>query len=162
MVFDGLISAFATLMNPVFSPLLVFHPAIALMLFAVFMSLVIFGINKVMIDKKVAKDVKNKLAEVRENLTKAQKEGRKEDINKFLNEYMKINNQYMKQMLKVVVVSTIVVIFLFPWVPATFGDTAVAALPFSLPFIGSGAHWIFWYLLISLASSWLLRKFIGE
>ena len=162
MVFDGLVSSFATLVNPVFSPLLVFPPAVALMLFAVLMSSIIFGINKLLINKKVAKEIKGKLAEVRENLTRAQKEGRKDDINHFLGEYMKINNEYMRQMLKVVLVSSIVVIFLFPWVPATFGKVAVAELPFALPFIGTSGHWIFWYILVSITTSWLLRKLIGE
>ncbi len=162
MVFESFFAMVAAFTSPIFSPLLALPSAIALMIFAVFVSLVIFGINKLMINKKSAKEVKDKLAEVRENLSRAQKEGRKDDINAFLSEYMKINNQYMKQMMKVMIVSSIVLVFLFPWVPHTFENVAVAQLPFSMPFIGSSGHWIFWYLLISITTSWLLRKFLGE
>lgn len=161
MVFDFL-NPITGLIDPIFTPLLSLKPHIALFIFASMLTTIIYGINKLMINRKVAKEIKDKLAVVKENLTKAQKEGRKDDINKFLSEYMSINNQYLRQTFKVMIVTFIVVIVLFPWASKRFSDVSVAALPFSLPVIGTNLNWIVWYILISITGSWLLRKFIGE
>lgn len=161
MVFD-LLNPLAVFVDPVFSPLLGLKPHIGLFVFALILTTIIYGINKLMINKKVSKEIKDKLATVKENLTKAQKDGRKDDINKFLSEYMAINNQYLKQTFKVMIVTFIVVIVLFPWANTKFSGVTVAQLPFPLPIIGTGMGWIAWYILVSITGSWLLRKFIGE
>ncbi len=161
MVFD-LLNPLAVFVDPVFSPLLTFKPHIGLFVFSLILTTIIYGINKVMINKKVSKELKDKLATVKENLTKAQKDERKDDINKFLSEYMAINNQYLKQTFKVMIVTFLVVILLFPWANTKFSGVTVAQLPFALPFIGTGMGWIVWYILVSITGSWLLRKFIGE
>ncbi|MBI2542617.1 MAG: DUF106 domain-containing protein [Candidatus Aenigmarchaeota archaeon] len=155
------------LIDPIFAPLLVFDPYLSIFLFSVFISAVIFGINKLMINKKVAKEIKEKLTNIRENLTKAQKEGKKDEINKFLNEYMKTNNEYMQQMFKVMIVSLVVVIVFFPWGSYRFGDAVVVTHPVvqalnSLPLISLLPNWVVWYALVSVAVSWTLRKFLGE
>ena len=153
---------FATLLDPVFSPLLALKPHIGLFIFSMILTTIIYTINKLMVNKKVAKEIKDKLALVKENLTKAQKEGRKEDINKFMKEYMDINNQHLRQTFKVMIVTFVVVVVLFPWASERFSGITVANLPFALPIIGNTLNWIMWYILISLTGSWLLRKFIGE
>src|SRR3989338_9662249 len=106
---------FATLLDPVFAPLLALKPHIALFIFASMLTVIIYAINKLMINRRVAKEIKDKLAAVKENLTKAQKDGKKDEISKFLNEYMSMNNQYLKQTFKVMAVTFVVVIVLFPW-----------------------------------------------
>ena len=161
MVFD-LLNPLAVLVDPIFAPLLALKPHIALFVFATILTTVIYGINKLMINRKAAKEIKDKLATVKENLTKAQKEGRKEDISKFLSEYMTINNQYLRQTFKVLAVTFIVVIVLFPWANTKFSGTTIAQLPFPLPFIGTTIGWLGWYIIVSVTGSWLLRKFIGE
>lgn len=161
MVFD-LLNPLAVLVDPVFAPLLGLKPHIGLFLFSSVLTAIIYGINKLMVNRKVAKEIKDKLALVKENLTKAQKEGRKDDISKFLSEYMAINNQYLRQTFKVMIVTFLVVIILFPWASSRFSGTIVAELPFALPFIGTTMGWISWYILVSITGSWLLRKFIGE
>jgi len=161
MVFD-LLNPLAVFVEPVFSPLLALRPHIGLFVFSLILTTIIYAVNKVMINRKVSKEIKDRLATVKENLTKAQKDGRKDDINKFLKEYMAINNQYLKQTFKVMIVTFLVVILLFPWANTKFTGVTVAQLPFALPFIGTGMGWIAWYILVSITGSWLLRKFIGE
>ncbi len=161
MVFD-LLNPLAVFVEPVFSPLLALKPHIGLFVFSLILTTIIYAVNKVMINRKVSKEIKDRLATVKENLTKAQKDGRKDDINKFLKEYMAINNQYLKQTFKVMIVTFLVVILLFPWANTKFTGVTVAQLPFALPFIGTGMGWIAWYILVSITGSWLLRKFIGE
>lgn len=153
---------FAILVDPMLSPLLTLQPHISLLIFAAVLTAIIFGINRLMINRKLAKEIKDKLTNIRENLTKAQKEGNKELINKFLSDYMQTNNQYLRQMFKVMIVSFIVIIIFFPWAANRFGGLNVASLPFALPFIGTNVNWIVWYILVSITVSWLLRKFIGE
>lgn len=155
-------SPLLVLVNPVFAPLLLFKPHVALFVFALILTTIIFGINKLMINRKVAKEIKDKLATVKENLTKAQKEGKKDEINKFLSEYMAINNQYLRQTFKVMMVTFVVVIVLFPWASTRFSGISVAKLPFTLPIIGTNMGWIAWYILVSITGSWLLKKFIGD
>lgn len=153
---------FATLLDPVFAPLLAIKPHIGLFLFSLLLTVIIYGINKLMINRRVAKEIKERLASVKENLTKAQKDGRKDDINKFLSEYMAVNNQYLRQTFKVMIVTFVVVIVLFPWASARFSGITVAKLPFAFPIIGTSMGWIAWYILVSITGSWLLRKLIGE
>lgn len=161
MVFE-LLNPFAVVVDPLFAPLLALRPHVALFMFAAILTVIIYGINKLMVNRKVAKEIKDKLAAVKENLTKAQKEGRKDDINKFLSEYMAINNQYLRQTFKVMAVTFVVVIILFPWASSRFSGVSVASLPFALPIIGTNLGWIAWYILVSITGSWLLRKLIGE
>lgn len=161
MAFDFL-SPLAVIIDPVFAPLLNLKPHIALFVFALVLTTIIYTINKLMINRKVAKEIKDKLAVVKENLTKAQKEGNKDEVSKFLSEYMSINNQYLRQTFKVMIVTFIVVIILFPWASSRFSGVEVAKLPFSLPFIGTNLGWIIWYIMVSITGSWLLRKFIGD
>lgn len=160
MVFN--FNPFAVVVNPLFAPLLAFEPHVSLFIFAVILTTIIYGVNKLMINKKVSKEIKDRLATVKENLTKAQKDGKKDEINKFLSEYMAINNQYLKQTFKVMIVTFLVVIVLFPWASTKFSGVTVAQLPFVLPIIGANMGWIAWYILVSITGSWLLRKFIGE
>jgi len=161
MVFD-LLNPLAVFVDPIFSPLLALKPHIGLFFFSLILTTVIYGINKLMINRKAAKEIKDKLAAVKENLTKAQKEGKKDEINKFLSEYMAINNKYLRQTFKVMIVTFIVVIVLFPWANTRFSGVTVASLPFALPILGTNMGWIAWYILVSITGSWLLRKFIGE
>ena len=54
-------SFFAALVDPIFAPLLQLKPHIALFIFASMLTTIIYGINKLMINKKVAKEIKDKL-----------------------------------------------------------------------------------------------------
>ncbi|MBI2546853.1 MAG: DUF106 domain-containing protein [Candidatus Aenigmarchaeota archaeon] len=162
MVLD-LLNPLAVLIDPVFSPLLIFKPHIAIFLFSLILTALIYGLNKLLVNKNVMKEIKEKLAAVKENMNKAQKEGKQDDVNRFLKEYMTINNQHLGQTFKVMIVSFLVLIVLFPWASRQFGSLAgIASLPFYLPFLGNNISWVLWYILVSVTGSWLLRKFIGE
>lgn len=161
MVLDVL-NPMAAIIAPIFDPLLALNPHIAIFIFSVILSAIIFFINKLIMGNKMGKELKNKLVAVKEDLMKAQKEGKKENVNKMLNEYMKINSQYLKQTLRVMLATIVVVAILFPWANVKFKGVTVAELPFSMPVIGNHMSWIVWYILVSFTGSLLLRKFIGE
>jgi len=118
-------------------------------------------INKFSINKKAVREIKNRMEEIRENLTKAQKEGNKEETNRFLNEMMKANNDYMKQTFAALIISIVVLSLFLPWLRYRYEGKVVAALPFSLPVIGSSMGWVWWYVLVSFTVGWVIKKLLG-
>jgi uncharacterized membrane protein (DUF106 family) len=106
-------------------------------------------------------EVKNKMEEIRENLTQAQKVGNAEEINKFLKEMMKTNSQYMRQMLKAMIISIVVLAMFLPWLNYKYGGVAIVKLPFTLPILGSSLNWVWWYVLVSFAMGWVIKKLLG-
>jgi uncharacterized membrane protein (DUF106 family) len=133
-------------------------------------TLIITLINKFAVNRKLMKEIKARMTEIRENLSKAQKEDRKEEVNKLMSEYMKINTQFMKQTFKSLFISLIVIMLFLPVLNLKYGANkdegrervVVAQLPFSLPVIGNQMGWLLWYFLISLSSSITFKKIIGE
>ncbi len=158
MVFEQL----ASITAPIFAPFFKLSPIIAVSIFSVFLTGIITIINKLMINKKKMKEIKDSMASVRENLTRAQKEGNAEETKKYFNEYMKSNSQYMKQTFKTLMVSMAIVILFLPLLSVKYKDVVVAVLPFSLPFIGSELSWIWWYILVSFTVGWVIKKIVGE
>jgi uncharacterized membrane protein (DUF106 family) len=150
------------MMTVVLSPLFTLNPLIAVLIFSVFLTGVIILINRFAVNRNLMKEIKTKMTEIRENLTKAQKEGNKEDTNKFLNEYMQTNSQMMKQNFKSLAISMVFVFLFLPVLSSQYKGVVVATLPFSLPIIGSNMGWLLWYFFVSLTISWVIRKIIGE
>ncbi len=150
------------MMVSVFAPLFTLNPIIAVFIFSLFLTVIIILINRFAVNRKLMKEIKTKMTEIRENLTKAQKEGNKEDTNKFLNEYMKANSQMMKQNFKSLIISMVFVLIFLPMLSSKYTGVVVATLPFSLPIIGSNMGWLLWYFIVSLAMGWVIRKVIGE
>jgi uncharacterized membrane protein (DUF106 family) len=146
----------------IFQPIFGLKPIIAIFIFSAFLTLLIILINRLLTNKNVMKDIKDRMTDIREKLSKAQKEGDKESIGKYMDEYMKINNQYMKKTFKSLIVSIVIVIIFLPVVNMQYKEVQVAVLPFTLPWIGSNLGWLGWYFLISLAISLVVRKIMGE
>jgi len=146
----------------IFSPLAVFKPHISLLIVSAILTLIVVVLNKLTIKRDLVKNIKTKMEEIRESLTKAQKEGNMEEANKFLSEMMKVNSQYMKQTFKALIISLIVISIFLPWLKYKYEGSAVA-IPFSLPLIGSSLSWLYWYILISITIGWVARKLLeGE
>lgn len=145
-----------------FLPLTFFQNHISILLISILLTTIIFVINRLFVNKNLVNETKRKMEEIRESLTQAQKEGNKENIEKFLNELMKTNTQYMRQTFKTLIISLIIISFFLPWLNYRYQGLTVAALPFNLPLIGSSLNWLYWYILISLAVGWVIRKIFGE
>jgi uncharacterized membrane protein (DUF106 family) len=157
---DWLVGAFEF----VFAPLLsVFKsPVVSLFIVSTILTLIVLALNKVSINRKVVKELKAKMEEIKESLTLAQRNGNKSEIDRFMGEMMKINSQYMKHSFKALIISIVVLALFLPWLRFRFSGSA-AVLPFSLPVVGSSIDWIYWYILASLAVGWVIRKLVeGE
>jgi len=152
-------------LNIIFSPLMVFKPHISLLIVSSIITVLVILLNRVFVNDKLVKEIKQKMENIREQLTRAQKEGNTEEANKFLSEMMKTNSEMMKHTFKGLIVSLVILSLFLPWIKNTYEVTykgvAVAKLPFTLPFIGSNLDWIIWYVLVSLTIGWVFRKMIG-
>ena len=151
-------------------PVFKLDPIITIFIFSAFLTISIALINKFAVNRKRMKEVKVKMTEVRENLSKAQKEGKTEEINKRMSEYMKLNTEFMKQQFKSLIISIVFIMLFLPVLNLKYGGDKVngiapvvaANLPFTLPLIGSKSGWLLWYFLVSLSIGITFKKIIGE
>lgn len=149
------------MVNLALAPLTVFPPTVAVLILSIFLTLLIFGLNRIVINKELLRELKGKIEYIKENLTQAQKEGDKEKIDKFLNEMMKTNSEYMRHSFKTIIISLVILMTFLPWLQFKYKGLAVASLPFSLPIIGSSLTAIYWYIFVSLAVGWIINKLFG-
>jgi uncharacterized membrane protein (DUF106 family) len=156
---EPLIAAFSF----IFGPLTVLKPGLSLLIVSSILTILVLALNKLLVNKNLMKEIKVKMDELKENLTRAQKEGNSEEINKYLAEMMQANNQFMKQNFKTMIASLIVIALFLPWLGYQYGGAIVASLPFTLPFLGSSLGWSYWYVLVSFTVGWVIRKLVeGE
>lgn len=160
-MFEQVTGAMVSVFDILFSPLSIFSPHVSLLIVSVILTAIVLGINKFSINKKLIGEIKHKMEEIRENLTQAQKAGNTQEVNKFLAEMMKTNNLYMRQTLKAMVISIVVLAMFLPWLNYKYGGAAIVNLPFTVPFIGSSLTWIWWYVLASFAMGWVIKKLLG-
>jgi uncharacterized membrane protein (DUF106 family) len=144
-----------------FAPLTAFPVHVTIFIFSFFLTSLLLGINRLLLNKNLVKQIRERMESARENLNQAQKEGNKENIQKFLNELMHINNQYMRQTIKTLFASLIVLAIFLPWLSYKFGTATAAVLPFDVPFLGTSISWLYWYVLVSFTIGWLLRRLFG-
>lgn len=156
-MFEFLFSA----LDLAFYPLTLVKPIIAVLFISALITILITVINRLLVNQTLIKSLKKRMEEIRDDLSKAQKSGESEKANKFLNEMLEINNQYMKQMFKALTVSIIVVILFLPWVQFKYSGITVAKLPMAMPYIGNEMGWFWWYLIVSLSIGWSTRKLLG-
>jgi len=159
---EGITSLIVGVFDFVFSPIAAFPPHISLLIIAAFLTLLIVFLNKIFVNRKILKEIKTKMQEIRENLTQAQKEGNTEQINKFLTEFMSINKNYMKQSFKGMIISLVVIAIFLPWLTYKYSGMTIATLPFKLPIIGSNLSWLYWYFLVALTIGWVVNRLIGD
>ncbi len=159
MVFEKMTGLLVGTLDFAFGPLLTtFGPALSLFLISSFITILVIVFNRIVTDREIVSELKEKMEDIREQLTSAQKSGNKDETARFLNEMMDLNTQYMKQMYKTLFVSLIVITIFLPWVKYSYSGMAVAKLPFNAPVIGSNLNWMVWYILVSFTIGWVVRK----
>lgn len=157
MIVDALISFF----DFIFSPLLILKPHISLFIISSIIAILVILTNKFFVNRKKVDEIKRRMEEVRLKIAEAQKSGDQEYANKLLNELLKINAEHLKQNLRALVVTLVLISFILPWIKYRYEGMAVLNLPFSIPIIGSSFSWVVWYFLASFVVSWILRKVFG-
>jgi len=160
MVFEEIFATINLAFDVAFSPVLIFSPMFSLLIISAVITILVLAIQRIFVNKKIVKQIKESMENIREQLMAAQKAGNDEEAQKFLSELMKINSNYMKHSLKALIVSLLIISLFLPWLKYRFEGGPVAHLPFSLPFIGTSLDWLLWYILVSIAAGWLIRKLL--
>ncbi|MEM5834405.1 MAG: EMC3/TMCO1 family protein [Candidatus Aenigmatarchaeota archaeon] len=141
---------------------ILYKPHILLLMISSAITLFLLLLNRILVKKDVLKEIKTRMIEIRENLTKAQALGNTQEVNLYLNELLKVNSEYMRQNLKVLVASMLVLIAVLPFLSNAFSGMTVS-IPFEVPFIGSKLNWSIWYILVSFSVGWVAKKLLeGE
>jgi uncharacterized membrane protein (DUF106 family) len=136
-------------------------PIIVIFLFGTGISLVTSLVNKKFLGSGRAKEVKDKMNEIRAKMLEAQKSGNANVVNEHLKELMGVNSEYMKFMLKPMMISIVLVILVLPIVSNTYQGLTVATIPSSLPIIGGyKLSWFWWYFICTFVVSTVLRKLL--
>jgi len=137
-------------------------PIIAIFLIGAGISIFMSLINKKFLGTGAAKEVKDKMNGIRANMLEAQKSGNTKAVNNCLKELMKVNSDYMKFMIKPMMISIILVILVLPFVRSAYTGMIVATVPDSIPYIGGyELSWFWWYFICTFVVSTIIRKLVG-
>lgn len=149
--------------DPLFSHLTVFPPDVAILIMAIILTSIIILVGRLVVNRKVMMQVKENMEEIKERLNKAQKSGDKKEQEKYLNELMQANSGYMKHTMKIMVVSIVVVMLLFPWLSYRYSGVSAVELPFVIPLVNwNHLEWLYWYILSAFAAGTIMRKIMGS
>ena len=160
-MFESITGMVTGTVNTMLGPLTMLDPTLSLFIVSAMITIMIMGINKKFTNTKAVKEIKNRMQEVREQLTTAQKDGNTTEANKLLEQMMKMNNDFMKHSYKSLFISLIVISMFLPWIKGQYSGMTVASLPFEAPVIGSTMGWVTWYILVSFTIGWVIRKMFG-
>jgi uncharacterized membrane protein (DUF106 family) len=137
-------------------------PIIAILLIGAGISIFMSLINKKFLGTGAAKEVKDKMNEIRLKMLEAQKSGNMKAVNDHLKDLMKINSDYMKFMIKPMMISIVLVILVLPFVRSAYTGLTVETVPDSIPYVGGyELSWFWWYFICTFVISTIVRKLVG-
>ncbi|OGI15353.1 hypothetical protein A3K63_05545 [Candidatus Micrarchaeota archaeon RBG_16_49_10] len=156
----------ATALNFIFAPVLKLPIYGSVFVISGLITLLVTVINRKFTDVEMTKKVKDRIEAERAKMLEAQKKGDKDKMNSHMKKMMQINSEFMKLMTKPMIVSIVLsallLIFIFPWLNGVYTGQVALTLPQLLPLIGGkGVSWLIWYIVCSLAVSIALRKVLG-
>ena len=140
--------------------LVVAKPVLSLLLVSSGLTAIVVVMTRLLVNKKIVCEIKDKMESIREQMTAAQKSGNTEEANKYMQDMMKTNSEYMKHTFKALIVSLIVLSISLPFLKQSYEGLVTVNMPFSVPLLGSNLTWVYWYILVSLAIGYLLRKLL--
>ena len=133
---------------------------LSLTAFSVFIILVLNIPYKFLLDNTYVSNIKEDQKKIGERIKKAQKDGNTQKTSDLLSESLELNNKLMKMMIKPMIVSLLIVIFVLTWAQVFYADLAVR-LPLSLPIFGNQLGWIGWYMVVSVPTLIISRRLMG-
>ena len=108
-----------------FSFLLAYTPALAVLIFSIIILIVINIFYKILINQNDAKQIKQRTKDISKEMKEAQKAGDTARSKKLMSEMLTENNRMMKMTMKPMIVSLIVVIILLPSLATFYSDKMV-------------------------------------
>lgn len=159
----GFLEPIGVAVDPIFAPLTIFPPHIAILAISIILTAAIMGISRLFVNRNLMIQLKEQMENVKEKLNAAQKSGNKEEQTSQLNELMKINSQYMSHSMRIMMVSIVVAILFFPWLGFRYAGVAAVDLPFTLPIVGwETLDWLAWYIMSAFTVGIVMRKIMGS
>ena len=139
-----------------------FNPIIGVFLAGLFITLVMSLVNKKTLGSDKVKGVKDQMQELRQKMLESPKSGDTKKTNEYMAKMMAKNSEYMKFTMKPMLVSLLLVILILPVIRETYSGMIVATIPETLPVIGGiELDWFWWYFMVSLTLSLVIRKVLG-
>jgi uncharacterized membrane protein (DUF106 family) len=123
------------------------------------LSLLMTLASKFLANQQEMKKAKKDMEFFRDKASKAQKAGDLKKSNEYMSEMMKASSRQFRLNMKPMMFSFLIVILAASWFGVTYG-TAKIASPISIPFIGNGLNWFWWYVIIVLPFSTIFRKLL--
>jgi len=108
-----------------FSFLLVYTPALAVLIFSIIILIVINIFYKILINQNEAKQIKQKTKDISKEMKDAQKAGDTGRSKRLMSDLLTENNRMMKMTMKPMIVSLIVVMLLLPSLATFYSDKMV-------------------------------------
>ena len=137
-------------------------PIIVIFLIGTGISVTMSLVNKKFLGTGRAKEVKDKMNEIRARMLEAQKSGNVSGVNECVKELMRVNSEYMKFMMKPMIISIILVLLILPFVSNAYKGLTVATVPESIPYLGGyKLSWFWWYFISTLVVGIIVRKIVG-
>jgi len=123
------------------------YPHIAIIFFALIVTLVITVVNYFMIDKERMKEIKEKQKQLRAEMKNHK--GNPEKMMEINKQMMEDMPEQLKMSFKPMLVTMIPILIMFAWIRSTFATTAIAGT------------WFWWYIGSSIIFSITVRKLFG-
>jgi uncharacterized membrane protein (DUF106 family) len=118
--------AFADILNPIFDPLLNFHPFIGIFIVSFIVTLLVTVVYKLTTDQKKMKKLKEDLKEIQNKIKAYAKEGKNDKAMQLQSEAMSKNFEYMKSSFKSTLYTLIPVLIIFGWMSVNIGFHPIA------------------------------------
>lgn len=148
-------SYIAKIADVVLFPLLELPPLLAVIILSLAFSLIVLLFQRKVFENKKVREMKLRLEEVREKVIKLQNRNQ-EELNKILNEMLRLNTRIMKENLKVALLSLALGIVVISWVSFHYSGYYLK-LPF--PYF-SNISLLYFYVILSLILGVVIGKFL--
>ena len=151
-----------TLMDPIFSPILVVGNIYAIVILSILINIISTVLTKIFVDTKRMKQIQEELKKNRAKMMAASKEGKDPKDTKESPEEQARLMEMQQEMMKLqfpMFFTMIPILLVFVWMREVFPHgTHIITLPFSLPIWGNVLGWIGWYIFCSIPISTVIRK----
>jgi len=143
-------------------PSAMYNPAVLIFLIGACISVFLSLVNKKVLSTERAKEVKQKMQDIRAVMLDAQKCGDTKKINECLMQMMKMNSEYLRFMFKPMLLSIIIFIIITPILKGNWEGQAIASVPKAMPVVGGfELSWFWWYAICAFGVSVIAKKILG-
>ena len=106
----------------IFAPVLALNPIIAILILVIIISLIFTLSSKLLVNQAVLRQIKKETKSIQEKINKAKKSKNEKKIQEYWKKSMELTQKQFKMTMKPMIVSTFLIILLFPWMQSQYAD----------------------------------------